>query len=60
MFLTAAIVLFGAFTIDVVMGSMGAGNILGDLGEMMVLFAASIAFVVAILQKEAARRAARK
>ena len=28
----------------------------GDVGEMLVLFAATILFVVAILQKEAARK----
>lgn len=60
MFLTLAALLLGIFTADVVVGSMGAGSILGDLGEMLVLFAASIAFVVAILQKEAARKAAQK
>ncbi len=56
MFLTLAALLMGIFTADVVIGAAGGGSILGNVGEMLVLFAASIAFVVAILQKEAAAR----
>ena len=53
MALIVAAVLFAVFTVNVAMGSMGGGGFLGDVGEMLVLFAASIAFVAAILKREA-------
>ncbi len=54
MFLIASIVTFAIFFVNVALGAMGNGAFLGDIGEMILLFAASVLFVVAILQKEAA------
>ncbi|CUJ88485.1 hypothetical protein PH7735_00927 [Shimia thalassica] len=56
MLLTLSVVLFGAFGTNVVLGSMGLGGFLGDVSEMLTLLAASIFFVAAILQKEAAEK----
>lgn len=61
MFLLVAGVLFAAFTVNVVLGAFANAAILSDVGEMILLFAASTAFVAAILKREAAaREAARK
>lgn len=54
MLLTLALLLFATFSANVVMGSMGLGGFLGDVSEMLTLFAATIFFVAVILQKEAA------
>lgn len=56
MFLAASIVVFGIYFTNVALGAFAGRAFLGDVGEMLVLFAASILFVVAILQKEADRR----
>lgn len=56
MFLAASVIVFGIYFVNVAMGAFGGGVFLGDVGEMLVLFAAAILFVVAILQKEAARK----
>lgn len=56
MFLAASIVVFAIYFANVTMGAFGGGVFLGDVSEMLVLFAASILFVVAILIKEANRR----
>ncbi len=53
MFLLLAIILFGGFAANVAMGSFGEKPILGDVGEMVLLFTASLAFVAAILKREA-------
>lgn len=45
--------LFLAFLINVVAGAFGYGQFLGDVGEMLLLFAASLSFVVITLNKEA-------
>lgn len=55
MSLIISVILFVIFAGNVAIGSMGGGIILGDVGEMLVLFAASIFFVAAILKKEATR-----
>jgi len=55
MFLTASIVVFLIYFANVALGAFANSAFLGDVGEMLVLFAASILFVVAILQKEADR-----
>lgn len=55
MFLAASIVVFAIYFTNVAMGAFAGSTFLGDVGEMLVLFAASILFVVAILQKEADR-----
>ncbi len=56
MFLIAAALLFSVFALNVVIGSAGRAPFLGDIGEMLFLLAASVAFVAAILRKEAAKR----
>ncbi|RLK11120.1 hypothetical protein [Ruegeria conchae] len=53
MFLWAAAAVFIVFFANVALGAFGGGAFLGDVGEMLVLFAASILFVVAILKQEA-------
>lgn len=55
MYLAAAIIVFAIYFANVALGAFAGNAFLGDVGEMLVLFAASILFVVAILQKEAAR-----
>ena len=60
MFLLAAAALFAVFALNVGMGAFGGGPFLGDVGEMLLLFAASIAFVVAILKREAAEKDKKK
>jgi hypothetical protein len=57
MFLYASIIVFVIYFANVAMGAFAGGAFLGDVGEMLVLFAASILFVVAILKKEADRSA---
>ena len=56
MFLFAFIIVFVIYFANVAMGAFAGSAFLGDVGEMLVLFAASILFVVAILQKEADRK----
>lgn len=58
--LWAAIILFGTFTANVAMGSISRAAFLGNVGEMLVLLGASVAFVVGVLSREAdaARRGA--
>ncbi|MFY0624290.1 MAG: hypothetical protein JXQ89_21640 [Pelagimonas sp.] len=53
MFLWAATAVFVAFFVNVTMGAFGNGGVLGDVGEMIVLFTASILFVAGILKREA-------
>ncbi|MCK0148866.1 hypothetical protein MWU54_02425 [Marivita sp. S6314] len=55
MFLIASLVVFVVYFANVALGAMSNSAFLGDVGEMLVLFAASILFVVAILRKEADR-----
>ena len=55
MFLAASAFVFAIYFSNVAMGAFAGRTFLGDVGEMLVLFAASILFVVAILQKEADR-----
>jgi hypothetical protein len=56
MFLAASIVVFVVYFSNVALGAFAGNAFLGDVGEMLVLFAAVILFVVAILQKEAERK----
>lgn len=56
MALWTALALFAIFSVNVAMGSLSGSTFLSDVGEMLLLLAASIAFVVAILGKEAAAR----
>ncbi|WP_170339627.1 hypothetical protein [Ruegeria arenilitoris] len=55
MFLAASAVVFVVYFANVALGAFAGRAFLGDVGEMLVLFAASILFVVAILKKEAER-----
>lgn len=48
-----AAVLFAVFVLDVVLGALSGGSFLNDVQEMLVLFAASVAFVIVILSREA-------
>ena len=56
MALWSAIALFAIFAVNVAMGAISNAAFLSDVGEMLLLFAASIAFVAAILQREDAAR----
>ena len=56
MFLAASIIVFAIYFANVTMGAFGSGVFLGDVWEMLVLFAAAILFVVAILIREADRK----
>ena len=56
MFLAASAIVFVVYFANVAMGAFASAAFLSDVGEMLVLFAASILFVVAILQKEADRK----
>lgn len=56
MYLLASLGVFIIYFANVAMGAYTRNAFLGDVGEMLVLFVASVLFVVAILQKEAARK----
>ena len=56
MFLIAAAVLFGVFGLNVILGAYAGAPFLNDLGEMLLLLAAVITFVVAALKSETARK----
>lgn len=56
MFLAASVVVFAIYFANVAMGAFAGAAFLSDVSEMLVLFAASILFVVAILRKEADRK----
>jgi hypothetical protein len=53
MFLAASVVVFAIYFANVALGAFANSAFLGDVGEMLVLLAASVLFVVAILKKEA-------
>ena len=55
MFLIASLVVFAVFFANVASGAFTGNVFFGDVGEMLVLFAAAILFVVAILKKESDR-----
>lgn len=55
MFLFASLIIFIIYFANVAAGVFWNSAYFGDVGEMLVLFAASILFVIAILQKEADR-----
>ncbi len=56
MFLFASIAVFIVYFANVALGAFAGITFLGDVGEMLVLFAAATLFVVAILKKEAASK----
>ena len=55
MILIASAVVFALYFANVSLGAYTGSTVLGDVGEMLVLFVATILFVVAILKKEAER-----
>jgi len=55
-FLIGALVLFLAYCGNVVMGAAGLGAPMGDVAEMLTLFASSLFFVPGILAREAMRK----
>lgn len=56
MFLAASALIFVVYFANVALGAFADKAFAGDVGEMLILFAASILFVVAILKKEADRK----
>ncbi|PPB80952.1 hypothetical protein LV82_01685 [Albidovulum inexpectatum] len=56
MFLAAAAILALAFIANVVFGAFTGIALLSDVTEMLVLFAASVLFVIEILRREAAEQ----
>ena len=56
MFMFASLIVFLVYFANVASGAFWDRIYFGDVGEMLVLFAATILFVVAILQKEADRK----
>ena len=55
MFLLISAGLFAVFIANVVIGATGGTIFLTDVGEMLLLFAASVFFVAAVLKREAER-----
>lgn len=55
MILIASAIVFALYFTNVALGAFTGSTVLGDVGEMLVLFVATILFVVAILKKEAER-----
>ena len=56
MYLLIAAGLFSIFFANVVLGAFADAAFLGDVSEMLVLFASSIAFTVTILKAETAKK----
>ena len=56
MFLYASLIVFVVYFANVASGAFWDRIYFGDVGEMLILFAASILFVGAILKKEADRK----
>lgn len=56
MALWIAAAFFAAYLANVVAGALTGAPFLSDVGEMIMLWLASISFVVAILQKERAEK----
>ena len=57
MALGIAAVFFTVFVVNLLMGAFGESAFLGDVGELLIMLAASVAFVVAILKREADAKA---
>jgi len=55
LFLIISAIVFALYFANVALGALTGSAVLGDVGEMLVLFTATILFVVAILDKEAER-----
>ena len=52
MFLLAAGLLFVIYFANVILGAFAGASFMGDVNEMLVLFASSICFTIAILRAE--------
>ncbi len=50
--LKIAFALFLVFGANVVLGSIGSSQFLGDLGELLIVISSVIFFVIAIIQSE--------
>jgi hypothetical protein len=50
--LKIALILFLIFGTNVVLGSIGSPQFLGDLGELLIVISSVIFFVIAIIQSE--------
>ena len=59
MALAISLILFAIFVSSVALGALADSAFMGDVGEMIVLLAASLAFVVAILKSEEKAAAAK-
>lgn len=55
MYLAISAIVFAVYFANVLLGAFASNAFLGDVGEMLVLFVATIFFVVAILKREADR-----
>ncbi|TMM54207.1 hypothetical protein [Sulfitobacter sabulilitoris] len=55
-----ALILVAVFTANVAVGAASNAPLLGNVAEMLLLFAASISFVVGILKREARAKADKK
>ena len=51
-----AAALLGLFTVNVVVGAVGDGPVVGNVAEMLILLAAAISFTIGILKREAAEK----
>jgi len=58
MYLKISAVLFGAYFVNVFLGSTGRGLSLGEVSEMIVLIVSVLFFVAGILKREAAAKEA--
>jgi hypothetical protein len=54
--LAVAAAFFALFLVNVSAGAFAQSSFLGDVGDMLTLMAASVAFVVGVLQREGAER----
>jgi len=55
-----ALILVAAFTANVVIGAIGDAPLVGNVAEMVILFAAAISFSAGILKSEARAKAQEK
>ena len=55
MILIASAIVFAFYFANVSLGAFSGSAVLGDVGEMLLLFVATILFVVAILKEERER-----
>ena len=51
--LTAALIFFVLYLGNVMLGASGAGVLLGDVAEMLMIFIAVVFFVIGVLGREA-------